>query len=264
MVYAMQKTKIEWCDSTWSPVTGCMNDCDYCYAMKTANRFKGCESSPDGSSGLDTIYLTERQSYVDKGGRKHSAAYPYGFIPTFHEYRLKDLTTKGLGETIWVCSTGELFGQWIPDEWIQKVFDACLTAEGHRYIFITKYPERYYRLAQRGLLPTGDQFWYGTTATGPDKPIFYSDKHHTFVNFEPVLEPLGHGHNDIFNQMEWAVFGAETGNRKDKVVPRREWVEDAVLQFRQHGIPVFMQDSMVGIWPGELMRETPWGEERQS
>ena len=37
----MQKTKIEWADSTWNPVTGCLNGCSYCYARKIAERFGG-------------------------------------------------------------------------------------------------------------------------------------------------------------------------------------------------------------------------------
>ncbi len=37
----MNKTKIEWCDSTWNPVTGCRHGCEYCYAKHMANRFKG-------------------------------------------------------------------------------------------------------------------------------------------------------------------------------------------------------------------------------
>jgi len=28
----MNKSKIEWCDSTWNPVTGCLHGCEYCYA----------------------------------------------------------------------------------------------------------------------------------------------------------------------------------------------------------------------------------------
>lgn len=35
----MNKTKIEWCDSTWNPVTGCLHNCEYCYARKIAERF---------------------------------------------------------------------------------------------------------------------------------------------------------------------------------------------------------------------------------
>ena len=35
----MLKTKIEWCDSTWNPVTGCQHGCEYCYAKRIAERF---------------------------------------------------------------------------------------------------------------------------------------------------------------------------------------------------------------------------------
>ena len=35
----MNKTKIDWCDSTWNPVTGCLHGCEYCYARGIANRF---------------------------------------------------------------------------------------------------------------------------------------------------------------------------------------------------------------------------------
>lgn len=35
----MKKTKIDWCDSSWNPVTGCLHECKYCYARSIANRF---------------------------------------------------------------------------------------------------------------------------------------------------------------------------------------------------------------------------------
>lgn len=34
-----QKTKIDWCDATWNPVTGCLHGCEYCYARRIAERF---------------------------------------------------------------------------------------------------------------------------------------------------------------------------------------------------------------------------------
>lgn len=34
-----KKTKVDWCDSTWNPVTGCLHGCEYCYARKIAKRF---------------------------------------------------------------------------------------------------------------------------------------------------------------------------------------------------------------------------------
>lgn len=36
----MNKTRIEWCDSTWNPVTGCKHGCPYCYARRVAGRFR--------------------------------------------------------------------------------------------------------------------------------------------------------------------------------------------------------------------------------
>ena len=35
----MNKTKIEWCDSTWNPVTGCYHGYPYCYARRMVERF---------------------------------------------------------------------------------------------------------------------------------------------------------------------------------------------------------------------------------
>ena len=37
----MNKSAIEWCDKTWNPITGCLHDCEYCYARKIAKRFGG-------------------------------------------------------------------------------------------------------------------------------------------------------------------------------------------------------------------------------
>jgi protein gp37 len=30
----MNKSKIEWCDSTWNPVTGCLHKCEYFNVLK--------------------------------------------------------------------------------------------------------------------------------------------------------------------------------------------------------------------------------------
>ena len=157
----MIKSKIEWCDSTWNPVTGCYHDCEYCYARRTANRYRGCLASPDGSTSEKIVTLPNKLEAGTKDGSIRYAAYPYGFTPTLHEYRLDDPKTKGLGKTVFVCSMADLFGKWVPDEWIERVFDACMAAPNHRYLFLTKNPERYHHLAMEDKLPSADIFWYG-------------------------------------------------------------------------------------------------------
>lgn len=256
----MQKTKIEWCDSSWNPITGCYHECEYCYARRIANRYRGCIESPAGQTDQTIITLPDRLKAVRKDGTVGKAAYPYGFTPTFHEYRLEELKTKKYGKTIFVCSMADMFGDWIPDEWIAKIFDTCKSVEGHRYLFLTKNPRRYMLLAASGLLPEDDRFWYGSTATDPTTEVFYSDRHHTFVSIEPILAPFDGTDGTLPATVEWAIIGAETGNRKDRIIPERSWVEPIVEAYKKYGNAVFMKDSMKPVWGDDIITEFPWSD----
>lgn len=114
-------------------------------------------------------------------------------------------------------------------------------------------------LYNAGILPDGDEFWYGTTATTADVPVFWSEKHHTFVSVEPILGPFTKKIDSSgIGYMDWFIIGAETGNRKEKVVPKREWIENIVDYARSVGKPVFMKDSLKPIWGDDLITEFPW------
>jgi protein gp37 len=50
-----ESTQIEWTDSTWNPVTGCSKitaGCDFCYAKRFSERFRGVAGHPF-ESGFD-------------------------------------------------------------------------------------------------------------------------------------------------------------------------------------------------------------------
>lgn len=79
---------------------------------------------------------------------------------------------------------------------------------------------------------------------------------HTFLSIEPILTDFGEIGVGSYIP-EWVIVGAETGNRKDKVIPRREWIENIVEQCRKYGIPVFMKPSLTDIWGEELIQEFP-------
>ena len=51
------KTKIDWCDSTWNPVTGCQHDCEYCYARSLAKRYGGYDHDEDGKHASQNGWL---------------------------------------------------------------------------------------------------------------------------------------------------------------------------------------------------------------
>lgn len=246
----MNKTKIDWCDSTWNPVTGCLHGCEYCYAREYVRRFgKNLPDLSDFASRNKGLHLLDNK--ID------STPYPYGFEPTFHAYHLNDYISKK-DRNIFVCSMADLFGEWVPDEWIKEVFAACEKAQQHNYLFLTKNPQRYVELAEKGILRCADNMWYGSTVTNPDTIAFYGKgDYKTFISAEPLLKPF----TDFFNisGIDWIIVGAETGRRKNKVIPKREWIEQIVEDCRKYKIPLFMKSSLSEIWVEPLIQEFPEG-----
>lgn len=262
------KTKIDWCDSTWNPVTGCEHRCPYCYAKGIAERF-GTNWLPDENpddykcvlDGTETHAILEldgMQARKQKDGRIVPAAFPLGFTPTLHRYRLDDPQQWKQPRNIFVCSMADLFGDWVPLEWIQEVFAACGKAPQHRYLFLTKNPKRYVDLYVKDILRVHDSFWYGSTITCANEPFFFSrmpdDNPHTFCSIEPILEPVG----SMREMPDWVIVGAETGSRKGKVAPQKEWIDEIAAECKRRGKPLFMKDSLRSLMGDDFKQEFPW------
>ena len=255
----MNKSKIEWCTYTWSPVTGCLHGCEYCYARKIADRF-GCKTK-HGEVFIQEKPFRYEDNDCETGEiiRGPIIPYPFGFEPTFHRYRLDEPSLKTKPQTIFVCSMADLFGDWVPDEWIEAVFNACENAPQHRYLFLTKNPKRYQKLYEQKAFPYLNNFWFGSTITKPSDEYHWFEKtpYHQFVSIEPLLEPFGMINGEHFP--EWVIIGAETGNRKDKVVPKAEWITEITAECDRQKIPVFMKNSLVPIvGEANMRREFPW------
>lgn len=248
----MQKTKIEWCDMTFNPVTGCLNGCEYCYARRIVKRFGTRNNGYEPQR-----YLELDQPMRDECGK--AELYPNAFHPTLHRYRLDEPSRVREPQNIFVCSMADLFGAWVPTVWITTVFDACRKAPWHNYLFLTKNPERYLDLAGDELLPLESNFWYGSTVTGPEDPFFYHKDAQTFVSIEPMLEAFTvEDYAGGFDAQSWVILGAMTGPGSKKHQPKLEWVEAVASAAEKNGVPVFMKDSLKAVWGEELVREWPW------
>ena len=275
----MNKTKIEWCDYTWSPITGCFGVngkiCSYCYARNIANRFglayapilgdpgmEGAAKWDSEEEGMDSM-LELSEPYISYDGNRNN--YPMGFNPTFHRYRLDEPAKMKKPQNIFVCSMSDLFGKWVPDEWIKAVFEACEKAPQHRYLFLTKNIERYSDLINKKNLPAQGNFWFGTTSTNEDDEFWTSSTSHhkSFVSIEPLMSG-GVDFRSMAYWSDWVIVGAETGNRKDKVIPKREWVADIVNACGISLTPIFMKNSLKDIWGEPLIQEYPWDVENES
>lgn len=249
----MEKTRIEWAESTWNPVTGCYHECKYCYARRMAARF-GDFLRIDGSD-IKTVKGRNGEICVEVA-YKTANPYPEKFTPTLHKQRLRDYEKKR-GRNIFVCSMADLFGDWVPDVWIDAVFEACERATQHNYLFLTKNAERYCQYH----VPLCENMWYGVSITKESEVHLFNSLPagaNTFVSMEPILEDLQpEKHNILFRQVDWVIIGAETGNRKGKAIPERKWIEDIVKLCRENRKPVFMKDSLSEVWGDSLIREWP-------
>ena len=98
------KTKIEWTDATWNPVTGCDKvtpGCDHCYAETIANRFAG------------------------------TPAYPDGFAVTLRPERLDQPLRWTRPRRVFVNSMSDLFHKDVPDHFIAEVFGVMAASFMH-------------------------------------------------------------------------------------------------------------------------------------
>ena len=243
-------TRIDWADATWNPATGCLHGCEYCYARNIVHRFGGNTDSQ--------IHTLETRQYKD--GTWTPDPYPFGFAPTFHKYRLHEPLRLKKPRNIFVCSMADLFGEWVPNEWIKAVFDACEAAPQHRYLFLTKNPARYIELARKDMLPR--QHWYGYSATKQSQLWSF---HHAdecpcinlFVSIEPILEPMKPNFS-THTPADWVIIGAETGSRRGLVKPEKSWIDNILMECEYSGRPVFMKDSLREIMGSDFRQEFPW------
>lgn len=284
----MNKTKIDWTDSSWNPVTGCLHDCSYCYARGIARRFAGfepryggevipegegtCPGSIRNTTHGKTLHVFDRQPkrrLLARGypnGKFVATNYPYNFEPTLHRHKMNEFKKKS-DRTIFVCSMADLFGEWVPDEWISEVFEACAAAPQHRYLFLTKNPARYAELYNKGLLPLEDNFWYGQTITGEHNNPYITPNHYsgkkvnTFVSCEPVLGDFDI--NFYLRYFGWIIIGRATGIGKCEACRQEETIRTAIRHIRcsaeTYEIPVFMKDNLISIVGEEnMLRQYPW------
>lgn len=102
------------------------------------------------ADGGEDLYVLDTPMLNENG---NPLVYPFGFDPTLHRYRLDYLEKLKMGNNIFVGAMADVFGNWVPDEWILEIFNICRKSSIHNYLFLTKNPERYERIDAAGTLP---------------------------------------------------------------------------------------------------------------
>lgn len=225
---------VDWAWWTLNPVTGCWHGCDYCYARDIANRFTN--------------------------------AFPTGFEPTFHPDRLSAPTNTKLpdeaatdirAKNVFVSSMGDLFGKWVPDEWILRVFEMVINNPQWNFLFLTKFPQRLQEICDKlGGFP--DNAWVGTTVDTQarvkvaEKAFGKIKAKIKWLSCEPLLENLTFTSLKMF---DWVVIGGQSKSSKTpEFQPQMEWVSNLFLQARNAGCKVYRKENLTVEFPKEL----PW------
>lgn len=144
--------------------------------------------------------------------------------------------------------------------------DAARENPQHRYIALTKRPDnlqqlrlKYHTVYSPAILKG---VYFGATLTSEvdltarERYLRYLD----FLSIEPLLAPIKHLRITLqYGSVKAIIIGAETGNRKYKVVPQKAWVDALVELAGQFGQAVFMKESLRPIM-GEAFRQDwlPW------
>jgi protein gp37 len=227
----MNKTPIDWTDFTWNPVSGCRGPagdgrhCYYCYAKRLAH------------GRLRHLYLANRSYFV---GNESDP-----FAPRFWPNRLDEPAHLHTPSKIFVCSQGELFGDWVPESWQRAVYNIILANGQHTFQLLTHQPQN---LVSWPAFPPNT--WVGATATNAQDLLRASLYLHTikapvrFASIEPLLSPI-----DTFDLagLDWVIVGAQTG--PSPRTPNSQWVQNILDAADRLSLPVFLKRNL--RWPIE-------------
>ena len=219
----MKKSKIDWTDCTVNPVVGCQRGCEYCYAKKLNDRFKWVEDF-----AKPKFYPERLQQFDDKNPRSV-------FIDSMSDICFWDY------------------------DWLEETIKAISKNPQHRYIALTKgdTSELFTRInyiRHRNNL-NKILLYIGKTITTIDQLDKYllNGEYADFLSIEPILESLDV--RSVLHTTHFIIIGAETGNRKDKVVPKRKWIENIVKECDEANVGVFMKESLRDIMGGKFRQD---------
>lgn len=260
-------TRIQWCDETWNPITGCTpisEGCQNCYAARMAKRLAGRFGYP-----------------------KNDPFHP----GIFHQDKLDGLEGFRKSKRIFVCSMGDLFHNEVA---ILKGFRVLSTARNHpqhTFMFLTKRPVTmakvmdFYMLdpaKANGKKTIPNNWWFGVTAENQkwaEKRIPILSRIPAavrFVSIEPMLGPVDLTKNyrlldndgrpaypcteNYLFSLDWVICGPETGPNKRHF--DYDWARDLRDQCKAAKVPFFYKKHDDPKTPDDLrIAEFPKGRE---
>lgn len=272
----MNKTSIEWTDFSSNiikyrdpegrTVHGCVKvsaGCANCYASAISKRFSGGE------------FTASRQKTL---------------TPFFDEAEAQRiLRTRVTGKRVFIGDMTDVFGEWVPDELLDRVFAVMALTPQHTYQVLTKRPERmrayltwrdnHRVLNRRGAIQNQLDFqstqprtviadwplpnvWLGTSVENQEAAderiphLLATPAAVRFLSCEPLIDEvrfdpewLGMNWNDGPDYIRWVIVGGESGPGARPC--DLAWIRGIVAQCKAAGVPAFVKQAGSKPFDGE-------------
>jgi protein gp37 len=208
------RSRIEWTEATWNPVTGCSKvspGCAHCYAETFAERWRGVPGHP----------------------------YEQGFDLRLWPQRLEVPLRWRRPRVVFVNSMSDLFHEDIPNDFVAQVFHVMVRAEQHTFQVLTKRQERLAELAPQ--LPWPRNVWMGVTIENR-RFVHRADALREvpaavrFISAEPLLGPL---ERLDLTGIDWLIAGGESGPRHRRIDPA--WAAELRDRCQGEGVAFFFK-----------------------
>ncbi len=195
-------------------VIGCTRGCEYCYARAVNRRYR---TTADFS------------------------------VPEFFPRKLSILD-RPRPRLLFLTGMSDL-SDW-KKEWVDSTLEAVRRNPQHRYVFLTKSPEKL------DIDCDSPESCFGVTVTRDSekdriKTLRRNVKAESYhITFEPMFDRI----SDVdFEGVDWIVIGTETGHRKGKAVSEESWITGLCESAESAGVPVFMKEDVLPIMGEDRM-----------
>ena len=233
-----------WAHWQWDPLTGCQGTCLYCSMRDQADR--------------TPVEFIDRKATLDEQQRQ--LADPYA--PRLHPLRLQapihTLVADGDKPAHYRVLTGwqgEMFGSWVPQEWIDQVLNTVRASAEKRlpwlYLFLTKHPDRLLEI------DWPSNAWVGITVDSQERVQAAEDTLQalkqrypalvTYLACEPLLEELRFNSLAMCN---WLFIGGQARTASSpECPPQWHWVLSLMSQASRDGCGIAALPTLKPIFP---------------
>lgn len=248
------KTRIEWTDTTWNPVTGCSKvsqGCKNCYAERIFQR-------PYPGRDFTDVRM--------------------------HLERLEQPLSWKRPRRIFVNSMSDLFHEKVQREFIKAVVSTIVDCPQHVFQILTKRPQRM-RDFCLSCCPLPPNVWLGVSVEDQETAderipvLLRTPAAVRFISYEPALGPVSlqsvgmpgcygsvnaltgericcsdHPDDSVWNEhLDWVIAGGESGPHARPAHP--DWFRSVAEQCQASRVPFFFKQR--GEWSWDDLGNTP-------